>query len=130
MDKAMYLFAAAAGGFFGAGTRYLLTWLMCQRMRVSSPTSLLIINALGTFILGLVLGDISHIKDDFEFCLLTVGFCGSLTTFSAFARQLLDYRDRHSLLRSIYYWIASIAIGVVVFVSGLYFGQLIGNCRM
>lgn len=130
MDTALYILAAASGGFFGAGARHLVTWLLFMRMRVNAPTALLVVNAIGTLILGMISGDISHIKDNFEFCLLTVGFCGSFTTFSTFARQLLDYRTTRSVSRSFMYWAVSIAVGVVAFGGGYKLGEWIGQCRI
>lgn len=73
------LFFFLASGV-GAVTRYLISTQL-QRI-VRFPLGILIVNTIGSFLLGLVIGEDS----DLAFAL--IGFCGALTTWSAFALDL------------------------------------------
>lgn len=123
MDTALYILAVAAGGFFGAISRYWLLRVLTRNMKYGNATALLIINLLGTLILGSVFGDITDVHSDFEFVLVTVGFCGSFTTFSSLCGQLLDFRQRRHTGRMIGYVILNFALGSAVFCGGLYLGE-------
>jgi CrcB protein len=76
-----YFFLASG---LGAVTRYLIDTQM--RRLFSFPVGILIVNALGSFLLGVVISDGS----DLAFAL--IGFSGALTTWSAFALDLDDAR--------------------------------------
>ena len=71
-------FILASG--LGATTRYLIDTQM--RRLFSFPVGILIVNVVGSFLLGIVIGE----ETDIAFAI--VGFCGSLTTWSAFALDL------------------------------------------
>lgn len=131
MDYAMYILAAAGGGFFGAMCRCLVTQLFCFKYRMKPGVVLLIINALGTFILGMVLGDLSHVHDAFELTLLTVGFCGSFTTFSTYARDLVNFsRQRGWNKLTIFLFILfTFMAGVAAYLLGKGAGHLLSEIR-
>jgi CrcB protein len=71
------------GSGIGAPARYLIDKYF--RSRFSFPYGILLVNVLGSFILGLVL---SNTKSDNSYLIL--GFCGALTSWSALA---LDYQQ-------------------------------------
>lgn len=75
--RLLYFFLASG---LGATTRYLIDTQM--RRLFSFPAGILIVNVVGSFLLGLVIGE----ETDLTFAI--VGFCGSLTTWSAFALDL------------------------------------------
>lgn len=122
MDTALYILAVASGGFFGAICRYWLLRVLTRKMRYGNATALLIINLLGTLILGSVFGDITNVHSDFEFVLVTLGFCGSFTTFSSLCGQLIDFRQLRHTGRMIGYVILNFALGAAFFSGGLYLG--------
>lgn len=126
---AILIFATAAGGFFGAMCRYLMTRLLCYRRRISPSSALIIINCLGTFILGTVIGDIDHIKDDFEYTLLTTGFCASFTTFSSFARDLMDFFSKGAKWKMVRYWLVNLLLGICSLTYGMAAGELLSEMR-
>jgi CrcB protein len=79
----------AAGALLGAFLRYKVTG---GNLFVGSlPISVLIINILGSFILGASSTAVSDLGLDERYTLLIgIGFCGSLTTMSSFAFETVN----------------------------------------
>ena len=72
------------GGILGTFLRYKL--LESHLLFNFIPLNTLIVNILGSFILGIFIVSSIHFNIDGKYALfIAVGFCGSLTTFSAFA---------------------------------------------
>lgn len=73
----------AIGGFFGAISRYLIT------STIVPTTGTLIVNVLGSLILGMLMYDNEYIGyvDQRTRLIIGTGFLGSFTTFSTFAVQ-------------------------------------------
>jgi len=95
----------AAGAVGGAWTRYLVGVSLDARREgegSAEPVSTLIVNIAGSFLAGLVLG---FGPADSVAALVTVGFCGSLTTFSSFAVETVtlagDDRPRLATLSAL-----------------------------
>ena len=70
------------GSFIGAPTRYVIDRHFRSYMKF--PLGILIVNAAGSFLLGLTLD--AHTNTAFAL----MGFCGALTTWSALALDLLE----------------------------------------
>jgi len=68
------------GSGLGAVTRYLTDRYF--RRNFTFPWGILIVNTFGSFLLGLIIGN------DSEMAFVGFGFCGALTTWSAFALDL------------------------------------------
>ena len=78
----------ALGGALGAWLRY---WLG-QRVQGagSFPIGILVVNVLGTFILGVVYGlAVRGLREETQL-FMGAGFCGAFTTFSTFSVQTVD----------------------------------------
>ena len=75
--RLLYFFLASG---LGALTRYLIDTQM--RKLFAFPLGILIANAIGSFLLGLV------VREEAEIAFALIGFCGALTTWSAFALDL------------------------------------------
>lgn len=73
------VFVALAGGL-GAGTRYVLDSTLSPRLPAHLPLATLIINVIGSFLLGLLVG--SSVAPGARL-ILGIGFLGGFTTFSA-----------------------------------------------
>lgn len=72
-----------AGGAVGAPVRYVVDRAVQDRTRSVFPLGTLVVNVVGCFILGCLVGASSeHIR-----LLLGTGFCGALTTFSTFGYE-------------------------------------------
>ncbi|GGP40478.1 putative fluoride ion transporter CrcB [Shewanella algicola] len=80
----------ALGGSIGAVLRYLLSIFMIQLFGSSFPFGTLLVNLLGSFLMGVVyaLGQLSHVNPEIK-ALVGVGLLGALTTFSTFSNETL-----------------------------------------
>ena len=109
------------GGGVGSIARFL-----CQRS-VSAwyphafPFGTLIVNFLGCFLIGLLLGLAekgSFVKPELKLLLVT-GFCGGYTTFSAFAAENIQLLRDGRLLYFMLYTIGSVVLGILAAFAGL-----------
>ncbi|QDE31069.1 MULTISPECIES: fluoride efflux transporter CrcB [Shewanella] len=80
----------ALGGSIGAVLRYLLSIFMIQLFGSSFPFGTLLVNLLGSFLMGAVytLGQLSHVSPEIK-SLVGIGLLGALTTFSTFSNETL-----------------------------------------
>lgn len=102
------LFLIGAG--VGAPTRYVIDRFFRESYRF--PYGILIVNILGSFLLGVIA------KDESDFAFLLVGFCGALTTWSAFALDLFsERRDLKSFAVNIF---GNYFLGVIAALTGLW----------
>lgn len=80
----------AIGAVAGAYLRYRIG--MYQIYLAAIPVSILIINVLGSFILGLSMTAIIMLGLNKDYTILfAIGFCGSFTTMSSFAYDSVGY---------------------------------------
>ncbi len=86
----MYIFIAL-GGATGACLRYFLSQLMLQWFGKGFPFGTLLVNIVGSFLLGFLYSLLEH--DQLEAALwrttIGIGFLGALTTFSTFSVDTL-----------------------------------------
>lgn len=84
------LILVALGGSIGAVFRYLISIFMIQVFGSSFPFGTLLVNVLGSFLMGVIyaLGQMSHISPELK-ALIGVGLLGALTTFSTFSNETL-----------------------------------------
>ena len=79
----MTVLLVASGAAVGAPLRYVAGHFLDER----TPWGTILVNVAGSFVLGLLSG--LAVSGD-ALALLGVGFCGALTTYSAFAVQTHD----------------------------------------
>lgn len=81
------ILCVGAGGFVGSVFRYLLSSIPVGS---SFPAMTFIINILGAFFIGFIMGAVSQsgIKNENLVLFLKVGVCGGFTTFSTYALEL------------------------------------------
>ena len=77
----------AAGAATGAPVRYLVNHLARERFGATPPVGTLVVNVVGSFVVGLLVG---AGVGGAPLALVGIGFCGALTTFSTLALELWD----------------------------------------
>lgn len=112
------LLLVAAGAAVGAPARYLVDRAVMSRARGAFPWGTLLVNALGSFLLGLLV-----VAASAQVLLLAgVGFCGALTTFSTFGfetTRLLDGGARGLAGANV---VGSVVVCVVAAAAGVAIG--------
>lgn len=83
MDKLVNFLMVGLGGAVGCMFRYGIT-LLGAALHLSGNIATFVVNALGSFLIGLLTG---CCKEGPLLLLLTVGLCGGFTTFSTFSMQ-------------------------------------------
>ena len=83
------LMIIGTGGFVGSISRYLIQQLMQEKFDTSFPIGTMIVNILGSFVIGLVyaLSEKGDILSPEWRLFLAVGLCGGFTTFSSLAYE-------------------------------------------
>ena len=108
MRLTLFLF----GAFIGAPTRYVIDRYFRSYMKF--PLGILIVNVAGSFLLGLVLESETNIA----FGLM--GFCGALTTWSAFALDLFDEVEKKNYRAFAVNLLSNYGLGVLAAALGIY----------
>ncbi len=88
--------AISVAAIVGANLRYILSRLAAREFGPVFPVGTLIINVLGSFIVGFfVIWTTERVLLDPRWRLLVVvGFCGSFTTFSSYAFESMSYFEQ------------------------------------
>lgn len=115
--KGLEIIFLAVGGVLGTFLRYKIT--DSQIMVGTLSVSILAVNIIGAFVLGLFVVLAQQWNLEVKYALfIAIGFCGSLTTMSAFALQTTNLMDNYQ------FGIAAINIMANV---GLSIGALMGG---
>lgn len=95
MDK---LLLVALGGSVGAVTRHLIGDAMKAVWPAYAASGTLLVNVVGSLLIGLVLGTAAEPKglSDSTRLLLVTGFLGGLTTFSSLAHETVRLASREA----------------------------------
>lgn len=99
------------GGAAGAVTRYLVGQFLGK---TSFPWATLIVNVIGSFILGAVIFGGS--RADVHF-LMSVGFCGAFTTFSSFSFQTIRLWERGEATNAVLNAIGNLVLSLIAFTA-------------
>ena len=106
------ILSVGTGAAVGGILRYLFSiWLKPEVSKF--PWATLLVNLLGSFILGLIISYFSKNEGSTPVKLmLTTGFCGGFTTFSAFSMELVLMLQKSEYLPAGLYILASIIGGL------------------
>lgn len=86
MEKLSYFLFVGMGGALGAMTRYFVSEFCVQLFGRNFPIATLIVNIIGSFLIGSILacGRYEYLSQEFKL-FISIGFLGALTTFSTFS---------------------------------------------
>jgi CrcB protein len=111
------------GGGIGAALRHGVNIASAQLFGVTFPWGTLIVNVLGSFVIGLLaawfafrdVGASQHMR-----LLLATGILGGFTTFSAFSLDFVVLFERGEVAQSVTYVIASVGLSLAAVFLGLF----------
>lgn len=113
MTGSAYL-AVALGGALGSVARFWLTDVMTHLIGPRFPWGTLLVNVLGSFVIGLIAG-LTLTPERLGWhpavrVFLMTGFCGGFTTFSAFSLQALELLREGEVVPALAYMLASVVL--------------------
>lgn len=111
------------GAAFGGTLRYWVSNLTFKFFAENFPYGTLVVNVVGSFILGLLMfyfNDKELLNPQFRL-FLAVGFCGGFTTFSTFSYEtIILLRDTEYLLGAV-----NIILNILLCLTGVFLAYLI-----
>lgn len=115
------LIMVAIGGSAGSVLRYLCQRWVYQFYPHAFPWGTFLVNISGCFLIGIFysVSEKSNILTPEWRLLLTTGFCGGFTTFSAFAFENLTLFRAGDISYFILYILASIILGIAAVLGGI-----------
>ena len=109
------------GAVFGVITRFTI-YQQLERINLSKNYIILVINTLSSFFLGLLFSILSHISSlSYSYHLglfFSIGFLGSLSTFSAFISDLYNLFIQLEFYRALRLFFVSLTLGILAFAAG------------
>lgn len=116
----MLLLYLAVGGVLGTLARYGLGSWVYSWAGSALPWGTLLINVLGSFVLGFVVRASGALSISPELRgLVTVGFCGAFTTFSTYTLETVILAQQGEWGRAALYALGSLGLGVLAMIAGL-----------
>ena len=123
--RMLKLLLIGLGGFLGAISRYLVQTLLTTRYPGTFPWGTFAVNIIGCLFIGIIYGLAERHKllNEEMRLLLSVGFCGSFTTFSAFSAENLNLFQLGNYTTLGLYITASILLGLGAVFAGVLMGR-------
>ena len=115
--KPIVIVLIAAGAVLGAFLRYKMT--ESPLLLGILPINVLIVNVVGSFILGLFAAITLHWNLEQNYTLfVAVGFCGSLTTMSSFAFETSNLLENKQLALVAFNIVANVGLSIGAIIGG------------
>ena len=113
------------GSFIGGAARYIISVAM-KAMSKGFPWGTLIVNLVGSLVIGLLWGFFSKNSSESSSWALfmTVGICGGFTTFSAFSKEGLMMLQAGNFMSLMAYVVISVIAGIALVEAGYYLVRL------
>jgi len=120
------IIAISVGASAGALSRWGTVILMQRWFGAGYPWATLVVNAVGSFLLGFLVIwflDRTHLSDLLRL-LLTVGFLGSFTTFSTFSVETVRLMEQGSITMSLIHTIGSVVLCIFMAWLGMLLAKM------
>ena len=117
------LLLVALGGALGSALRYLTALLLARHYTGSIPLATLVVNLVGCFLIGLLIGLCS--ETGYLRLLFITGFCGGFTTFSTFTAESYTMFREGAYGLALLYIAGSVLIGLLALWLGLSLSRLL-----
>ena len=117
----MQILLVAMGGAAGSVTRYLATLAAAQALGTQFPWGTLLVNIVGSFLMGLVIALGAHklqLSNELRLA-LTTGFLGGFTTFSAFSLDFATLFERKDYALAALYLAGSVGLSILALFAAL-----------
>jgi len=117
----------AAGGAFGAVSRYGASLGVYAMLGRAFPYGTLFVNVAGSFLMGLlsiILIERFNLGPEWRAAIL-VGFLGSFTTFSTFSIETLNLFEQGDMSRALLNMFVSLALCLLAVLFGVSVGRLL-----
>ena len=121
----MTILLISLGAAVGAPARYLTTLRFQARFGPSYPWATFTVNVAASLVLGVLLGA-GHATDTHLIDLVGTGFCGALSTYSAFSYETLLLYRGNGWARSVGYVALTLVVGIAAAAGGWAIGSSLG----
>lgn len=115
------------GGFVGANLRYLVGGWVADRLGSTFPYGTLVVNASGSFLLGLILTVLTerYAAPPAIRLFFAIGVLGAYTTFSTFSYESLALLQTRAYLAGMMNMLGSLVLAMVAVMLGVIVGRLL-----
>ena len=120
------LFSIGMGGFLGAVLRYWISGWVYSFYRTDFPLGTLLVNIVGSFVLGILVGlSDHHILNPNIRLFMTIGLMGAFTTFSTFSYETVMLLQVNAVGKALLNIFLSLFAGLFAALVGLFLGRLV-----
>jgi fluoride exporter len=114
------LFSIGAGSFLGGISRFLTSHFVQNTIISSFPYGTFVVNIIGCFLIGLLYGisKRGNIMTAEWRLFFTIGFCGGVIAFSAFANENVSLLRDNNIFNFALYVSVSVIVGILTINSG------------